>query len=40
VFNAKVNIQRRHKQPIFLGIQESEIGAFQVLGKEAVATSK
>lgn len=40
VFNAKVNIQRRHKPPIFLGIQESEIGAFQVLGKEAVATSE
>lgn len=40
VFNAKINIQRRHDEPILLGISESEIDVFPVLGKELIAKSE
>jgi len=40
VFNAKINIQRRYKKPIFLGIPASEIDAFPVLGKQTLTASE
>jgi hypothetical protein len=39
VFNAKINIQRRHKSAIYLGIPDSEIDTFPRLTSEEVGIS-
>lgn len=40
VFNAKINIQRSNKKPIFLGIPDTAVDRFPVLDREVVATSE
>ena len=37
VFNAKVNIYRQAKDPIFLGIQDNQLGPFETIGVETLA---
>ena len=36
VFNAKVNIYRGQAEPIYLGLQTSDLGNFSSTGKEFV----